>query len=367
MKLKNSREIHSKTNSAERLIDLMNEAADRLSPRQIKIMEVCGTHTAVACQSGLHSLLPDNVRLISGPGCPVCVTPAGYIEQAVKLALERDVHITTYGDMIRVPGISMSLGEARSAGADVSVVYSVQDALDIARNRPGQQAMFLGIGFETTAPAGAVAVKTARQEGIGNFLFFSAHKVIIPAMKALLEDPQLSIDGFIAPGHVSVIIGVDVYSIVTERYGKPCVAAGFDAEQMLKALLTILLQLLRKEPKVENVYGSRVKKAGNIEALQILDEVYETADSRWRGMGTIPKSGLELKDEFAAFDVRKVFELEEPQDVEPSGCLCSNVIKGVNLPDECPLFANRCTPSAPIGACMVSREGSCNVYYQYRK
>ncbi|MBN1764383.1 MAG: hydrogenase formation protein HypD [Sedimentisphaerales bacterium] len=360
-------ERHLNPAETRRLVDMLGKAADKLSGRTIKIMEVCGTHTATAHQEGLHAVLPGNIRLISGPGCPVCVTPGGYIDQAAQLALEENAHITTYGDMVRVPGITISMAEARSKGAAVSVVYTVQDALEMARKNPGQKIVFLGIGFETTTPPSAYAIKTARQEKLDNFLVFSAHKRIIPAMQALLEDPELAIDGFIAPGHVSVIIGSDCYALVSQKYKRPCVVAGFDGQQMLMAMVAILMQLVDREARVENVYGTRVKGEGNIAALEIIDEVFDIADSRWRGLGTIPKSGLELKEEFAAFDARRVFGLAEPEDREPSGCRCGDVIKGIITPLECPLFARRCKPSEPVGACMVSREGSCSVYYQYRK
>jgi len=330
-------------------------------------MEVCGTHTVTAQREGIHGLLPKNVRLISGPGCPVCVTPAGYIEQAVQLSLEHGVHITTYGDMLRVPGITMSLEDARRQGAKVSIVYSVQDALQIARKDPQQKVVFLGIGFETTTPPTAFAVKTARSEGLSNFLVFSAHKLIIPAMQVLLSDPELAIDGFIGPGHVSVIIGKEAYNIVASKYHRPCVIAGFDGNQMLMALVRILTQLLAGEARIESVYRDRITDKGNVAAQQIINEVFNPADSRWRGFGTIKQSGLELRDEFSDFDTRQVFQLTEPQDHEPPGCLCANIVKGINLPTDCPLFANRCSPSTPVGACMVSREGACSAYYRYRK
>ena len=359
----------SKTNpkaDSARLVDLLHRLADKLSGRAVRIMEVCGTHTVTAQREGIHGLLPKNVRLISGPGCPVCVTPAGYIEQAVQLALELGVHITTYGDMLRVPGITMSLEDARRQGAKVSLVYSVQDALQIARKDPQQKVVFLGIGFETTTPPTAFAIKVAQSEGLNNFLIFSAHKLIIPAMQVLLDDPKLAIDGFIGPGHVSVIIGMDAYDVVASKYHRPCVIAGFDGNQMLMSLVRIVTQLIADEAYVESVYRDRITDKGNFAAQQIIDEIFDPANSRWRGFGTVKQSGLEVRKEFADFDARHVFQLAEPQDHEPSGCLCANIVKGINLPTDCPLFAKRCTPSSPVGACMVSREGACSAYYRYR-
>jgi len=357
----------SNRNEITQLLSLGKQLASRLEPRSIKVMEICGTHTVTAQAAGLHTLLPPNLRLISGPGCPVCVTPAGYIEQACRLALEKDVHVMTYGDMIRVPGITISLEDARRQGAKVSVVYSVNDALNAARSEPESKVVFLGIGFETTAPATAFALTTAQKENLKNFLVLSAHKTIIPAMQALLSDPALAIDGFIAPGHVSVIIGSKAYETVTHRYHRPCVVTGFDGQQMLMALVRILLQLVNGKSLVENVYQSRVTEQGNQQARAIIDEVFIPANSNWRGLGPIEQSGLEIRSSFAHLDARRVFDLDEPEDYLPRSCRCADVLKGIITPDECPLFAQKCTPSNPVGACMVSREGSCSAYYKYSK
>ncbi len=357
---------HDPKADSARLIELLHQLAAKLSPRAIQIMEVCGTHTVTAQREGIHGLLPENVRLISGPGCPVCVTPAGYIEQSVQLALEHGVHITTYGDMLRVPGITMSLEDARRQGAKVSIIYSVQDALRIARKDPQQKVVFLAIGFETTTPPTAFAVKAVRSEGLSNFLVFSAHKLIIPAMQVLLDDPELAIDAFIGPGHVSVIIGKDAYDVVASKYHRPCVIAGFDGNQMLMALVQILTQLLVNEARVQSVYRDRITNEGNSAAQKIIQQIFIPADSRWRGFGTIPQSGLNVRNGFADFDAKHVFQLTEPVDHEPAGCLCANIVKGISLPTDCPLFAKRCTPASPVGACMVSREGACSAYYRYR-
>jgi len=349
------------------VIKVLNKLGRRLSPRKIKVMEVCGTHTFTAQSVGLHSLLPENIRLISGPGCPVCVTPAGYIDQAVSLATEHNVHIFSYGDMLRVPGVKSSLEDARRQGAKISVIYTVNEALNTARKDPNQTVVFLGIGFETTTPPTAYALQTAKKEGLTNFKVLAAHKTIIPAMKALLIDPELSIDGFLAPGHVSVIIGADAYNFIADKHLRPCVVTGFDGEQMLMGLTRILMQLVEDQPKVDNVYPSRVTKKGKQHAQKIIADTFTPADSAWRGLGVIPLSGLKIRPEFAELDAHKAFNLNEPDDHEPSGCRCANVLKGIIRPSECPLFAKTCTPTTPVGACMVSREGSCSAYYKYAK
>ncbi len=357
----------NQNNTQHPLIKALNQLGRRLSPRNVKIMEVCGTHTVTAQSVGLHSLLPENIRLISGPGCPVCVTPAGYIDQAIHLATEHNVHISSYGDMLRVPGVKSSLEDARRHGAQVSVVYTVNQALNTARQNPNQTVVFLGIGFETTTPPTAYALQTAKKQGLTNFKVLAAHKTIIPAMEALLVDPELSIDGFLAPGHVSVIIGADAYNFIADKHLRPCVVTGFDGDQMLMGLARILMQLAENQPKIENVYPSSVTNQGNLHAQKIIADTFTPADSAWRGLGVIPLSGLKIRPEFADFDAHIAYNLDEPDDHEPTGCRCANVLKGIILPNECPLFAKACTPTSPIGACMVSREGSCSVYYKYSK
>jgi hydrogenase expression/formation protein HypD len=261
----------------------------------------------------------------------------------------------------------MSLEDSRRNGAYISVIYSAQDGLEIARREKDTTVIFLGIGFETTTPATALALKSAQAIGLKNFLVFSAHKVILPAMQVLLDDRELAIDGFIAPGHVSVIIGSNAYHSIAANYHRPCVAAGFDGQQMLLAMVEILVQLLNHQPKVESVYQDRIQPEGNIPAQKIMDECFVSADSQWRGLGTIPNSGLRVNPAFAAFDATKVFSLDEPKDIEPTGCRCGDVIKGKISPFDCPLFGKQCNPQKPVGACMVSREGSCSAYYRYRK
>lgn len=361
-------EKHCKQNNTKKLADMLTELLERMGDdRQIKIMEICGTHTATAQEAGLQKILPKNITLISGPGCPVCVTPAGYIDQAAQLATEYDAHIFTYGDMVRVPGIKTSLQHARAKGATISAVYSVNDVIKAAQKQKKTEIVFLGVGFETTTPATALAVQVAKREKIENFSVLAGHKRIAPAMEALLNDPEIAIDGFLAPGHVSVIIGADAYQFVPTEYKKPCAIAGFDAEQMLMGLVEITAQLIDGQPKVANVYESRVTAKGNLHALRTIEDVFQIAPANWRGLGTIDDSGLEINDQYAQFDARKRFGLEQPQDNEPDGCRCGDVLKGIIRPNQCPLFDRACRPSSPVGACMVSQEGSCSVYYRFAR
>jgi len=307
------------------------------------------------------------VRLVSGPGCPVCVTPAGYIDQAVDLSLRPGMHVLTYGDLVRVPGAQISLEEARQQGAHVSVVYSAGNALEAARKDRDTIYVFLGVGFETTTPCTAAAIQLARREGLTNFTVLGAHKLIPPALQVLLEDESLAIDGFLAPGHVSVILGSDAYRPVAEQYRRPCVITGFDGVQMLMGMVRILTQLVADRPAVENVYLSQITPQGNMQAKELMGEMFRPVSSMWRGLGTIDASGLELRESYGRFDARVRFNLPEPVDVVPPGCQCGDVIKGILQPHECGLFGKACTPARPVGACMVSREGACRAFYRYRK
>ncbi len=337
-------------------------SADR--PR-VAIMEICGTHTMAAARAGLRSLLPESVKLISGPGCPVCVTDQSYIDRAVHLALcEADVIIATYGDMVRVPGREGSLADARAAGASVEVVYSADTALALARKRPDKQIVFLGVGFETTSPGTALAVRSAAADGLDNFSVLTAHKLILPAMEALLGAGDVRIDGFLCPGHVSVILGWAAYEPIASQYGRPCVVAGFDAAQILAGIAEILRQLIEAKPTACTVYSS-VSRDGNKAALALLDEVFAPADAAWRAIGVIPQSGLVLKEQFAAFDAARRWDLPEIESYDPPGCRCGDVICGRCDPTDCSLFGAKCTPRDPIGPCMVSSEGACAAAYKY--
>ncbi len=339
--------------------------ADRLG-RPARIMEVCGTHTMTAFRSGLHALLPAAIRLLSGPGCPVCVTPTAFIDRAIALARRTDVTLATFGDLLRVPGTESSLERERARGAQVKVVYSPMDALAEARARPERQVVFLGVGFETTAPAVAWTLKQAVAGNQSNFSVLCAHKTMPRAMAALLRGGDVKIDGFLCPGHVSAIIGSRPYAFICREHGIPCVVAGFEAGDMLAAIGMLLRQLVEKRAAVEIQYTRGVGPDGNPEARAILDEVFEPCDSDWRGLGVIAGSGLRLGDAFRAHDaLRRWPDLVLPAPAEPAGCLCGDVLRGARTPAECPLFRTRCTPETPVGACMVSSEGTCAAYFRY--
>lgn len=335
--------------------------------RPVQLMEVCGTHTVAVSRSGLRDLLPEGLRLISGPGCPVCVTDQSYVDAAVHLARKHDeVIIATYGDMLRVPGRGGSLEQARSEGAAIEIVYAASDAIKLAEQSPDRQVVFLGIGFETTTPSAAIAILQARRAGLENFTVFSAHKLLLPIMRAVLKQEDLRIDGFLCPGHVSVIIGWRAYEPLVRESRLPCVVAGFEDEQILLGAGEIVRQIVEDDPAAVTVYPA-VSAEGNPRAQQLMQEVFQVADTRWRGLGLIPASGLAIADEFAAFDTEKRFDLPELPSYELPGCRCGEVICGRALPTDCPLFAARCTPRDPIGPCMVSSEGSCAAHYRFRR
>ncbi|MBN1595110.1 hydrogenase formation protein HypD [candidate division FCPU426 bacterium] len=337
--------------------------------RPVSLMEVCGTHTMAAFRAGLRTLLPADLQLLSGPGCPVCVTPSAYVDQAVELSLKPGIMIATFGDMVRVPGSRSSLEKSRAQGAEVLVVYSPLDALEAARRNPGRQVVFLGVGFETTAPAVAWSIKTAADEGIPNYLVYSAHKTMPPAMNALLQSGESKVDGFLCPGHVSVIIGSRAYGFIAEGFHVPCVVAGFEPLDMLQAIGMLLRQVEKGQAMVENQYRRSVAPEGNITAQKMLAEVFEPGDAAWRGLGMLPGSGLRIRERYAAHDARIAFSLAGPEMLspEPPGCRCGDVLRGVCTPLECGLYQKDCTPAHPVGACMVSGEGTCAAYYKYEK
>jgi len=351
------------SNNIQTLVKQIAEASQQAD--QISLMEVCGTHTISLFRSGVRSQMPSNLHLISGPGCPVCVTSQGYIDAVCDMAIKDDVTICTYGDMIRVPGRKGSLEQMRAQGAEVKVVYSTRDALRLAEQDPERQYVFLAVGFETTAPATAAAIIEAEKKNMNNFYILSSHKLVIPAMSALLSAGDVPLDGFICPGHVSVIIGAHAYQPIVETYGKPCVITGFEPEQMLIGILHLVLQVARHEVRLENVYGVAVTDEGNKIALEMMDQVFEPADTIWRAMGTIPASGLELRANYQRFDALKVFDLTIGPDYDPPGCRCGEVIQGKVEPKHCTLFGTQCTPAKPIGPCMVSSEGTCAAWYKY--
>jgi hydrogenase expression/formation protein HypD len=333
---------------------------------ELRFMEVCGTHTVSIFRSGVRSLLSDKVVHLSGPGCPVCVTHDSEVAAFLELAGKNAI-ITTFGDLMRVPGPDRkSLKSAQAEGARVKVVYSPFDALKIAQDNPGDKVVFLGVGFETTAPAIAATVKVAREQGISNFSVLCFHKLVPPALDALVGDPELKVQAFLLPGHVSAIIGVEPYRFLAEKHGLPAVVAGFEPVDILQALH--LFVTMRGEGRVDvvNAYRRVVSDAGNPKAVSVMYEVFQPADALWRGIGLIPGSGLTVREEYAAFDAMRVFGMELKEVPAIKGCRCGDVLKGKLSPDGCPLFGKACTPAAPVGPCMVSTEGSCAAYYKYK-
>jgi hydrogenase expression/formation protein HypD len=355
----------STTDILSREIAECRKLAGRIG-RTVTIMEVCGTHTVAICKSGLRELLPKTVRLISGPGCPVCVSTQGYIDACVEVAARPGVTLATYGDMLRVPGTRQSLAEARAEGAQILVVYGAHDALSYADAHRGVHVVLLAVGFETTAPATALALKSAAAKGLRNFSALFSHKRIMPAMNALICAADLQIDAFLCPGHVSVIIGPESYAPVAAT-GRPCVVSGFEAADVARAVRMILAQIAAGEGKVENEYTRAVRPGGNPVAQRLFDEVFEIADEDWRGIGVIPESGFVAGREFKRFDARETIGVEIGSVPEPAGCRCGEVVRGAIDPEECALFGTGCTPARPVGPCMVSREGSCSAHYKYRK
>lgn len=347
------------------LILTFAEKLKTISKKEIVLMEVCGGHTMAIHRFGLNALLPPNIHLISGPGCPVCVSSQHFIDMALAYSRIPGVIITTYGDLIRVPGSETSLEKERAAGSDIRIVYSVLEALEAAKNNTERQVVFLGIGFETTAPLTAAAIVQAKKEKISNFYVLSAHKIMPPVMKALVEE-GVRIDGFIAPGHVTAITGTGIYESLASDYGLGVVVAGFEPSDLMQSVMMLATQIETGTPKVEVQYKRVVHKEGNIIAQQLLSEVFDYKDDSWRGLGMIPKSGLRISEDFSAFDAEKQFSLEIPESTEPKGCICGQILRGLKTPVDCPLFTRRCTPADPVGACMVSGEGTCATYYKYR-
>jgi len=334
--------------------------------RQVRLMEVCGTHTVSAFRSGLRSMLPDEVSLIAGPGCPVCVTPNGYLDRAIAISRQPNTLIMTFGDMLRVPGSESSLEKERASGANIRIVYSPMDAVAAARAEPRTRVVFLGVGFETTMPTIAWTLRKAREDGLDNYSVLCAHKTIPEAMAALLAGGEARIDGFMCPGHVSVIIGAAAYRPLCEEYRIPCVVAGFEASDMAITIRMLLAQLVAERADVEVQYKRSVTDEGNAAARAACAEVFEKCATEWRGVGLIPDSGMRIREDFAAHDASRVFsDVEVPEAVEHPGCICGEVLRGVRTPPDCPLFGKGCTPAHPVGACMVSSEGSCAAYHKF--
>jgi hydrogenase expression/formation protein HypD len=335
------------------------------SQKEIRLMEVCGTHTVSIFRNGIRSLLPETVSLLSGPGCPVCVTAQNEIDAFIELAQFDDVIIATFGDLIRVPGADSSLRNEQATGRDVRIVYSTFDALEIAKKNPDKNVVFLGVGFETTAPTIAASIQAAHDLNLKNYFVVNAHKLLPPALFTLAQNQEINVDGFILPGHVSVVIGVKAYIPFFEKYNIPCVIAGFEPIDILQAIHMLIQQIEGNVPKIENGYKRAVSFEGNPKAQSIMDMVFEPADAAWRGLGIIPLSGLKIRKEFEAFDAQKVFDIKLTESKEPKGCACGEILTGLKVPPQCPLYQKQCTPIHPIGPCMVSSEGTCAAYYRY--
>ena len=329
--------------------------------RLIQVMEVCGTHTVALFRLGIRSLLPKNLKLLSGPGCPVCVTEQAYIDTVIELACRDDCIIATYGDMLRVPGRETSL--EKLARKNIRIVLSADDAVKLARQHPDKTVVFVAVGFETTTPATAVAVGQAAE--LKNFTVLCGHKRVLPAMETLLSGRNDKIDAFLCPGHVSVIIGSDAYRPLVERFKRPCVVAGFEAEQILAGLAEICSQLEKNAPSVGSVYSLAVSPQGNKIAQSLIEKFFEPCDGPWRGLGNIPQGCLKLKSQYGRFDAARRFGLTMEDCPEPAGCLCGQVLCGLLDPDKCPLFGKKCAPDHPVGPCMVSTEGACAAWYKY--
>jgi hydrogenase expression/formation protein HypD len=333
--------------------------------KPLRIMEVCGSHTMAIFRNGIRTVLPEGVELISGPGCPVCVTSASHMDAFIAMADKPGVRVAIFGDLFRVPGSNGSLANASSRGAKVDIVYSPIDALELAKKHPEDLVVFLGVGFETTTPTIAATILAAKNQNITNFVVFSTQKTVPPALTALLEDPELRINGLLCPGHVSAIIGAGAYVPYAEKYGIACVIAGFEPTDLLNGLILLARQIGSGHAKVENTYERVVSWEGNARAMKMVDEIFEPADMEWRGLGVIPGSGLKIRKKYQEFDAEVRLEITLPEAQEAKGCICGKILKGINNPRECPLFNTRCTPSTPIGPCMVSSEGTCAAFHKY--
>ncbi|OVE73361.1 hydrogenase formation protein HypD [bacterium B13(2017)] len=350
-------------NIGKKLIDEIEKKAFQLD--EIKIMEVCGTHTMEIGRMGLRSVLPKNIQLISGPGCPVCVTPADYIDQACNLCLNRNAHILSYGDMLRVPGVNTSLEKTRARGGLVTIITSPLKAIEMAKSNPNKNFVFLAVGFETTMPTTACAIEKAYSSNLANLSFYISHRLVPPALEIILCDKELKIDGFLLPGHVSAIIGKVAYEDI-KKYKKPAVITGFKQLEILLGIFEVLNMMLNNKIDIFNAYSQVVKNNGNIKAIDLINKIFEPVDAYWRGIGIIPKSGMQLKENYKKLDAIQKYSIKEKHDISmPAKCLCGDVLKGKIFPNQCPLFGKDCLPNNPQGPCMVSSEGSCAAYYKF--
>ena len=335
------------------------------SKQKVRLMEFCGGHTVAIFKYGIRQALPPNIELVSGPGCPVCVTATSDIDKAIALAMIPGVIITSFGDMLRVPGSRDSLQQARAAGADVRIVYSTLDALKIAQENPAKTVVFIGVGFETTAPTIAASVLQAKEQKIKNYRVLSLHKLCPPVIKAILDAGEVKLNGLICPGHVSAITGSNAWEFVARDYGIPCVVAGFEPTDILQCVDMLVTQVENRQSKVEIAYKRGVTPEGNLQAQKIMQQVFKPCPANWRGMGKVPDSGLKLPHKFADYDAEVAFDIKPEPAIEPKGCICGEILRGVKTPADCRLFRKICTPENPVGPCMVSSEGSCSAYYLY--
>lgn len=350
--------------------ELLRPVLERISQhtgRPYTLMEVCGTHTVSISRFGIRSALPENLKLLSGPGCPVCVTSQRDIDTAIELSRIPGVILATFGDMMKVPGTRSSLAREKAKGADIRVCYSTKDALEIAEKNPDKSVVFYGVGFETTAPTIALSLIEAKKRNIKNYYVFSSHKLVPPALKALLESGEVKIEGFILPGHVSVVIGLKAYEFLATEYGVPGVISGFEPLDILISIDMLVNQINSGQARIENQYKRTVSYEGNLLAQEYMEQVFEVCDAEWRGIGVIPESGLRLKEEYADFDAARNFEVNVEKSFEPPNCSCGEVLRGAKTPFDCALFGKSCTPEKPVGPCMVSSEGACAAYYRYER
>ncbi len=348
---------------AKKLVGLIKEKAEKIKT-DVALMEVCGTHTVAMLRYGIGRILPENIRVISGPGCPVCVTSQDDVDRAIGLSSIKGTIITTFGDMMRVPGTNSSLQDLRALGRDIRVVYSTLDALQIAKDNKDKNIVHISVGFETTVPTIAAAILRAKTQKLKNFYIMPAHKIIPPALKILAGSAKSKINGFILPGHVSTIIGSKPYAFLAETYKTSCVIAGFEPVDILQSINLLLDQIINKEPKVEIQYIRCVHPQGNINAQQMIRRIFQVGDVQWRGLGLMPKSGLFLRRDYKSFDALEKFPVKIPKQ-KKTACRCGDVLQGIISPDQCPLFKKKCNPRMPIGPCMVSSEGACSAYYRY--
>ncbi len=337
----------------------------RRSKTPVRLMEFCGGHTVTIFKYGIRQVLPPTIEMVSGPGCPVCVTANADLDKAIALSQIQSAIIVTFGDMLKVPGSHSSLQKAKAGGADVRVVYSTMDALEIAEENPAASVIFLGIGFETTTPTIAASILQAEERGLKNYYIFSMHKLCPPVIRALLDSGEVKLHGLICPGHVSAVIGAHPWEFIASDYGIPCVVSGFEPLDILQCIDMLVAQVENGESKVEIAYRRGVRPAGNREALKLIEQVFEPCPAQWRGIGEVPDSGLKLREEYQRFDAELAFTIDPGPTDQPEGCICGDILRGVKTPADCKLFGKACTPEHPVGPCMVSTEGSCSANYLY--